>query len=526
MSEFNTMYAHRQSLAATTPVLVSSAMSTSASDNSGLAEAYTRLTFPKSSIVINLDNHYKHKVYTSSSPVTGNVTIVTQRDVRFDSVQILLVGNSKTRVDGVNSPREVTHTFLKMTMPVPESSYPVPRILENGHTYTIPFNFVIPNYLTMHACNHQVLHDQLQDHHILLPPTMGGWAKDDMAPEMAKVEYSIKARVFRQPDLGSHKIKVMEGFQSIMVLPTSAEQPPLNISSCDKLYTLTKTKTLRKSLLSSKLGRITAEAIQPPAASLLPDARSITGTTAQVELKFDPASADVVPPKITGVSAKVVAHTYYSAGAIASFPNMADWSKQFGTEKRGSYQTSVHLPAPALGKTRWSQHLSSTVRRDSGYGTDEPSSPGEDDALRRSSVASGKSKSSSKSSSSSPIYHTTTLQIPIDLSTLAAKKTPIPTFHSCITSRVYALQLSVSYSCGSSGVSTLSLSLPLQIVVEPDSSLRYPMEDLPSFETAVQEAEADEMMRPRYIHVPDQQYIGTSSLSGALPGYGDSIAAH
>ncbi|KAJ9130153.1 Arrestin [Coniochaeta hoffmannii] len=499
-------------------------MSSTASEASDLTSTYTRkMGFPKSTITVDLDNHFKQKVYTSGSPVSGHATITTQRDVRFDSVQIVLVGNSKTRVDGVNSPREVTHTFLKMTMPVPESSYPVPRVLENGRTYTIPFNFVIPNYLTMHACNHHILHDQLQDHHVLLPPSMGGWSKDDMAPEMAKVEYSVKARVFRQPDLGASKIKVMEGSQNIFVLPASAEQPPLNVTSCDKLYALSKSKTLRKSLLSGKLGRMTAEAIQPPAASLRADGHAISGTMAQVQLTFDPASADIVPPKITSVAAKVFAHTYYSAGAIASFPNMADWSRQFGAEKRGAYQTSVSLPNVTLGKTRWAQHLSSSIRRDSGYGSDEPSSPGEDDIGRRGSKSS--SNRTSKSKPSSPIFHTTILQIPIDLNSMLAKKTPIPTFHSCITSRVYALQLTVTFSSGSS-VNTLTLSLPLQIAVEPDSSLGYPGEDLPSFETAVQEAEVDEMMRPRYIYVPDQQYVGTSSLPGGLPGYGDAVTAH
>jgi hypothetical protein len=515
------IYSYRQSMAAPTPALLSSAMSSTASDTSDVAGAYTRkMGYPKSSIIVNLDNHFKQKVYTSSSPITGHVTITTQRDVRFDHVQILLIGNSKTRVDGVNSPREVTHTFLKMTMPVPESTYPVPRVLETGHTYTIPFNFVIPNYLTMHACNHNMLHDQLQDHHVLLPPSMGGWSKDDMAPEMAKVEYSVRARVFRQPDLGGSKIKVMEGSQNIFVLPASAEQPPLDITSCDKLYSLCKKKTLRKSLLASKLGRLTAEAIQPPAANLRADGRAISGTMAQVQLTFDPASADIVPPKVSAVTAKVTAHTYYSAGAITSFPNLADWARQFGTEKRGSYQTSVSLPNVNMGKTRWSQHLSSLVRRDSGYGSDELTSPGEDDSGRRGS-GSGKK---AKSKPSSPIFHTTTLQIPVDLSAMLAKKTLIPTFHSCITSRVYALQLAVTLSSGS-GVNTLNLSLPLQIAVELDSSLGYPIEDLPSFETAVQEAEADEMMRPRYIQVPDQQYIGTSSLGGGLPGYGDGITA-
>ena len=481
----------------------------SASGSSDTVGAYTRkMGSPKSSINVDLYNHHKQKIYSSSSPVSGNVTITTQRDVRFDDIQVLLVGSSKTRVDGLNTTRGVTHTFLKMIMPVPDSSYPVPRILENGRTYTIPFDFVIPAYLTMHACNHDILHDQLHEHHVLLPPTMGQWSKDDMAPDMAKVEYSVKARVFHRPDLREHKIKVMEATQSILVLPATAEQPILDITPCDKLYTLHKSKTLRKSLLSSKLGRLSAEAIQPAAAMLRSDGRAISGTMARVQLQFDPASADALPPKITSVATKLVAHTYYSGGAIASFPNMSDWSRQIGTHKRGAYHTSVSLPSASLGKVRWAQHLYSAAHRDSGYGTEDPSSPAEEARTRK-----------PKAKPSSPLFHTTTLQLPIDLASVLAKKTPIPTFHSCITSRVYVLQLTLSLSTGSS-MSTVSLSLPLQIAVEPDPSLGYPEEDLPSFETAVQEAEADDMLRPRCIHVPDQQYLGTSSL----PGYGDAIA--
>lgn len=504
------------------------AMSSTASGNGHLVEngylsgaCTRRLSLLKSTVTINLDNHSKHKVYTSSSTVSGHVAITTQRDVSFDSVQIVLVGQSKTRVDGVSSAREVTHTFLKMPMPVPESSYPAPRVLENGRTYTIPFDFVIPHYLTMHACNHRIQHDQLQDHHVLLPPSMGGWLKDDLAPEMARVEYSVRASVFRQSPSGGSKIRVMEGSENIFVLPAGAEQPPLIVNSCDKLYTLAKRKTLKKGLLSGKLGCITAEAIQPPAVSLGATGRAISSTAAQVRLQFDPASADILPPEITGVAAKVTAHTFYSSEAISCFPNMADWSRQFGTERRGDYHTSVSLPSMSLGKTRWIQHLSPAVRRDSGYGTDESSSLCEDQSGRRGSASSRKSKSKP----CSPVLHTTALHIPVDLTPVVAKKTLIPTFHSCITSRVYALQLTLTLSSGSA-VHTVSLSLPLQVMVEPDSSLAYPMEDLPSFETAVREAEVDEMMRPRHFQIPDQQFLGTSFLPGVLPDYGDVTIAH
>ena len=159
------------------------------------------MAYPRSDIRVNLKDHYSSKVYTSSSPITGDVTITTKREVPFDQIQILLLGQTKTSFEGVSVPQDITHTFLKMMMPIPDSTYPTPRVLEPGQTYTIPFNFVVPNQLTINACNHERLADQMQDHHVLLPPSLGGWERDDMAPKMARVEYSVKARVLRELSL-------------------------------------------------------------------------------------------------------------------------------------------------------------------------------------------------------------------------------------------------------------------------------------------------------------------------------------
>lgn len=488
-----------------------SSASASTSDGSGMAGINKKIAFQKSNIEVKFHNHFKHKVYTSGSSVTGDVTITTKREVPFDSIQILLVGNTKTRIDGINSPREVTHTFLKMTMPVPRSAYPVPRTLESGRTYTFPFHFVIPTYLTIGACNHHIVDDQLQDHHVCLPPTMGKWEKDDMTPQMAQVEYSVKARIYRQPDLSQHKIKVMEASESLFVLPASAEHPPLNITKQDKLYKMRHSKTLRKGLLSGKLGRITAEAAQPQAAILRPDGLGVSKTQTTIDLMFEPAALDIIPPKITAVSSKLIARTFYSAGSIAQLPNLGDWVNQVGIEKRGDYQTSVALPSlVAKGDSsrlvRWSQHLSSAMRRDSGY------SSGAEDESRRGSEGSQQL--------SSPIYHTATLEVPIDLAPLLLKKTPVPTFHSCIASRVYTLQLTVSLTSGTA-TNTIHFSLPLQIVVAQDPRLGLSDEGLPSFETAIQEAETevDQFFHPRLMQVPEQNYIGNSSL----PGYGELV---
>ncbi|KAH8889820.1 arrestin [Thozetella sp. PMI_491] len=474
-------------------------------DSSSLGTA-ARKTYPRTRMEITLDNFYTSKVYTSGS----------SRDVPFDVVQIVLMGQTKTRVDGLNTPHEVTHTFLKMVMPIPESTYPVPRVLEAGEQYSIPFHFVIPYYLTVNACGHRVSNEHVRDKHVLIPPSMGDWEKSDMGPAMAGVEYSIKARIFRDEDQ-CRRIKIIETSQRINVLPASFEEPPLSLTRNDVLYKMTKSKAVRKNLLSSKQGQLSAEAIQPSAVFLKPDGRCSSGTAAQVALTFDPSSADAPTPEITGVSGKVTAHTFFSSGTIANFPNLGDWNQQF-SEKRGDYRTSSSLGPIAIDKPRWLKHNPSATRRDSGY-----SSCNEDDAAEVDSLNSGRrtaaattsrSRSSKKANkrTGSPSVYTTTLQLPIRLPT--DKKTFIPTFHSCIASRVYVLHLALVVGIGATST-TLNLSLPLQVAVESEAASPQDM-GLPSFEAAVQEAEADAHLQPRTIGIPAQEYMETS----VLPGYG------
>nr|CDP26898.1 Putative protein of unknown function [Podospora anserina S mat+] len=531
----------------------SSNSASSAHDSHDFPPLTRDLAFPKSDIRVHLKDHYNAKVYTSGSPVKGEVTIVTKRDVHFDSIQIVLIGNTKASFDGMSFPQEITHTFLKMVMPVPESTYPLPKVLETGGTYTIPFNFVIPSQLTINACNHKRLSDQLQDHHVLLPPSMGGgWEKDDMAPRMTRVEYSIKARVLRETvsstgprpeNTAIKKTRIMEGTRNIQVLPSTPEEPPLNITPKDRLYSMTKSKTLRKSfILSTKLGKITAEAHQPSAAVISSDGNSLVSRpTMRISLTFDPENPSHIasPPQITGVSGKVTAHTFFSSGTISDFPNLGEqWNTPYVTDRRGQFFTSVSLPPiSAVPEVSWTQKMRNQ-RRDSGYGTESSSSP-----------VVGKDKQKS------PVYLTSTVDIPIGLPT--DKKTFVPTFHGCIASRVYTLSLSLNMAMAlekskkrSSGGTRVNLTVPLQVAVEqPGAAVAGGLgQELPSFE----EAQADEHLRPRVIQVMSEelreevqrgrdswmgggggvssQNTGSSSSDASsgtdgLPGYGDGVVA-
>ncbi|KAE9577951.1 hypothetical protein CGCF415_v000980 [Colletotrichum fructicola] len=456
----------------------------------------------KMSIEININDHYTSKVYTSGSPISGDVIITPNNDCRFDYVQIILLGTSRTRLDAVQIPQLSSHTFLKLDMPIPESAYPVPRIFEAGRTYTIPFNFVIPQHLTISACTHKAQSDLIHDHHMRLPPSMGSWEKDDMSPDMAQIHYAIKARVVRQDELGGRPTKVMEDAYLLNVLPSSPEDPPLNVTKQDKGYTLSKTKTIRKNIFSSKQGRITASAAQPGAVYLTQDGRGSSEGTLMVNLNFEPASADILPPKVSTVSAKIQSQTWYGATPMTRFPNLGDSHEVYALTQQLAYQTSVPLLSATVDKTHWRQQLASTTRRDSGYSSDGLQGNNSDSDHSR-----GRRSSKDRSS---PINHLALLQIPFKLPT--SRKTFIPTFHACIVSRTYTLQLTLVV-----GDTKVNLAVPIQIALEPP--VQQDM-GLPSFDAVMaqqEEAEADEYLQPRLLQQPAPEFQGNA----VLPGYGD-----
>ncbi|KAJ3567796.1 hypothetical protein NPX13_g6647 [Xylaria arbuscula] len=465
---------------------------------------------PKVNMDISIDNHYQSKIYTTFSPVSGHVKIHATHDVPFDKVQILLLGTSRTRVDAINIPQATSHTFLKLMMPVPESQYPESRCFKAGATHTIPFNFVIPQHLTLNACSHRAPSDALKEAHLRLPPSVGDWDKDDFTPHMSRITYSVRARIY-QKDVSGKSTKAAEAFHDIKMIPMVAEDAPLSITEQDKLYVMSKRKTLRKSILSPKLGKLTVSANQPAPVMISTDGHSTTPTTAYLDFVFEPTSHESQPPKIVGITSKLTAVTYYSAGGINQYPNLKDWASSFGADGRGAYSSSIPLPTAPVNNVSWTHHIPNQGRRDSGYGSElhydsEHSSSGRH---------SPDSRARNKKTPSSP--YGLQLQVPVQLP--SDKKQFIPTFHSCISSRVYVLWMTVTLSALAGTSSTITLGVPLQIGVGSRGGGLVDATGLPTFEAAMEDAafEIDAYLQPRTLSVPNIEFCSQ------LPGYTDRI---
>ncbi|KAI0425179.1 arrestin [Xylaria sp. FL1042] len=462
---------------------------------------------PKLNMDIHIDNHYQSKIYTTSSTVSGHVEMNASHDVPFDKVQVLLLGTSRTRVDAINIPQATSHTFLKLIMPLPDSYYPTTRCFDAGTTYKIPFHFVIPQHLTLNACSHRIPSDTLKEAHLRLPPSIGDWDKDDFTPHMSRVTYSLRARIY-QKDAEGKSTKAIEASHDIKVIPMVAEDAPLNITDQDKMYVMSKSKTLRKSILSPKLGKMRVSANQPAPIMISSDGHSATPTTAQLDLVFEPSSSESQPPKVVGVSSKITAVTYYSAGGINQYPNLKDWARSFGADGRGAYSSSVPLPTAPIENASWTQHLTAQGRRDSGYGSELPYDSDHS--------ANGQPRSDNhKRNKGAPYRYGMKVQVPVQLP--VGKKQFVPTFHSCISSRVYVLWMTVTLSALAGTSSTIALGVPLQIGAGPRGGGRVDATGLPTFEAAMEDAalEIDAYLRPRTMYVPDVEFCSQ------LPGYSE-----
>jgi hypothetical protein len=469
---------------------------------------------------IILDNHDDGKIYTTFDALSGRVEITAPHNARFDEIQITLEGSVKTFVENLSphttrARTTALHNFLKLTMPTRDTDYPQPRIAEAGQTYKFPFNFVVPNHLLLRACSHKCNTDHVHHAHLQLPPSMGCREvsiQDDLAPEMSKVQYSIKVKVLRNGEQDSKDVVLVERLKKIRIVPAQAELPPMNILTGNSDYVLSKTKTLRKGVFSGKLGKITVSAIQPTAIILpSPSSDSTLPATAMatLNLRFDPHNSSSQPPRLGGLTTKIKASTFYSARPNEFLPSHYTMNAHFESI-RGVYDTTVPLSSRCVEAVSWTKHKAAPAY-----------------TRRNSASSSDSSDCSDHASEAKPgsEYYSATVLVPI---TLPSTKTWIPTFHSCIVSRTYTIDLNLSIHTPGNGVpaSNVSLHLPIQIAADGNQNERTPMTVA---EAAAELVDAEEFLRPRVIEVPSAEHIGNSVLRPAAsdlpPSYEDFAAS-
>ncbi|PLB41034.1 arrestin (or S-antigen), N-terminal domain protein [Aspergillus candidus] len=425
-------------------------------------ETFTNYARPK--INIELVNQADGLVnsYTSKDRIEGTAMVTVDRDTRFDEVDITFEGTARTSVERSALPGRTGayQTFLRLRQPIDDTLYPTPRVFEPGRTYQFPFTFVVPDRLLPHACSHHKTNQHVGRSHTMVPPSLGDpmlasdgkSLLDDLSPEMCRVSYVIRVVVNRRSNSSRNDTKTLvSAGKKVRVVPVIDEEPPLNFTDQDSVYCTRREKDVKRGLMRSKLGRLVVTASQPKPVRLSPPNGAdsdIVSTAATVHLRFDPVGSEL-PPRLGTVWSRLRASTFYSAEPWADYPSASSallWT-QVG---RGIYSETAPLSKLCVASAQWTKHSAVTFDR-----CDSLQSTSSEDSLAASSTSPARQT-----------YYTASVVIPI---TLPTSKAFVPTFHSCLISRTYTLELSISYHtpCANLVSPSASLRVPIQLVSQP-----------------------------------------------------------
>lgn len=482
-------------------------MSTTSTLSSGAErlEAWTRRSQPKIEIDLAGQKPGHVNCYTTAESIEGIVTITVEHETRFDDIEIvfegihtmeitlyrntiltLTSGTSRTLVERASCAGRTgsQQMFLKLRQPMENTDYPTPRLLEAGRSYQFPFTFVVPDRLLPQVCTHTKQNAHVGRSHTMLPPTLGDpmLAKngktllDDMAPEMSQVAYIIRASV-HQKQLARQGVKTIAAVaKKVRVIPLVEEEPPIDISGT-KALCMRKEKSVKRGTLRGKLGRLVAATSQPKPIRLLPPAcesSDAVSSVATVNLRFEPVGNEQPPPLGT-MTSKLRASTFYSSSPWDDFPSST--GVPFGQVGRGLYSEAVPLSTMCVASAQWTKQ-SSDSRRDSTTSTSSDSSTGP------------------SSTFTGDTYYTASVVVPV---TPPKSKTFVPSFHSCLMSRSYSLELSLTYHTPATNLMTPSISLriPIQFTSQGcTESLKS------SLGVTVTQEELDEFFHPRNVTSP------------------------
>ena len=443
------------------------------------------------------------------------------------SADITLEGTTRTYVEKIattsptSSRTEAFQSFLRLVQPMDDSDIPEPRVLEEGRAYKFPFTFNIPERLLPQSCTHAKENEAVEEAHLNLPPSLGdpmvategGKALlDDMGPDMGTISYAIKVRITKGRNSNGKHMIVTEESRKLRVIPAVPEWAPLDVlgGQYDD-YNLRKEKDIKKGMFKGRLGRLSMESSQPKSLRL-PSVRCgasrPTTTMATVNLRFDPTSETSGPPRLNQLNTKIKVSTFFSSVPMREIPTKA--SEFFYSSTKGLNSETLNLSSRCLASVEWERHEtdSDPIRRGSAFST--LSGPGT--AIPRPSESYlGKS------------FYTATVLVPITLS--KGSKTFVPTFHSCLVSRMYALDLYLSVN--TPGIQpSLHLKLPIQVSAE-GSDARPTISDEEAAAIAAREANA--FFVPRSVAPPIPEYTerepGGQSMQTPGPEY-SPIAGH
>lgn len=445
------------------------------------------------------------QTFTTRERIIGKLTIEPVVDTPFEKLEIKLQGISRTYgrriVPHAPDARTVTtaHRFLELTQPDLEHCFPRDKVFRAGRHYNFPFEFAIPDRMLPATCRHVVESPEIHELHTSMPPSFGDQRPDeatDYAPRKASVKYRIVARVFEGAEpAGNSKMKMIAcDSECIRFMPSNAMPMPVptHINRAGAFLPLRK-------LWAKRFGDLAVTSIQASTFRVRKVHSDMwhSGLSGQVKLRlmFIPASDGAEPPRQIELSGIFRTETTSAVSPLIQLPSTDPW---LGPELDRHTAPSVILSSQAVGTITWKKVSAAHTEFSEKCHSYEvspsfkpPRSP------------------CSTSHYSAEIVASLTAAVGCSL---------VPTFHSCLISRTYIIDLRLSTPTLAFGsFSTMRLKVPVLVAYEQTDVRR----DSSMFSEEM--AEADVMTRCDFEVGPDERLtweeMGAIGSLGSPPSY-------
>ncbi|OGM49517.1 hypothetical protein ABOM_001669 [Aspergillus bombycis] len=420
--------------------------------------------------------------YTTGERIEGTVTITVDAETRFSDVNISLEGSSRVNLlQPITIQRKTgaSHTFLTLRRPVAEAKCPASRVFRPGETYQFPYTFVVPDRLPLQSCSHSTTHTGIKQAHTEAPPTLH---LKTLSQSLCKISYLIRVTVCRQNSNNNEKPGTLASCtKPLHLLPAHGEGDFFSRPEKPDVYTSSAVQEVRGQWKRQALGRLEAVAsTQQPikVSSRCPPIDTVT-THVAVHLRFDPVR-DTLPPRLAKIHPTLKQSTLFSTELQEDFPSI---NKILSDQmSRGAHVQLTSLPSQAISSIRWTKHTLPHPSRSSSF--EQPS---------RSSFI-GDSEPSHTSTTG--CFYTASVMVPI---TLPSNIDLVPTFHSCLLSRIYALELRLSYRMPDAPILRRAVALEVPVKVVGVRMLDGNSDTLPNYSSITEE-------KPSRIVSPPMSY--------------------
>ncbi|KAB8234448.1 uncharacterized protein BDW43DRAFT_310116 [Aspergillus alliaceus] len=382
-------------------------------------QSLTRFS-PRVSVVLEGDPEKQH-TYTTYEWVKGKAIVTVDVETPFDAIRISFEGVATTSTERATYSLRTaiaTQTFLRLIQPIASSQYPTPRVLRPGHHYEFPFSFVIPPAVSPQSCDHDIKSTHVQLAHQMLPPTVNDprlryddrCPRDEQVPGSCRIAYSVRVVLKGRSSRSSKMANLVDYQRGVRVMPLAE---PMYCLGGDILrpgiYTRTE-QSLTYGTAIDRSGQVVVTSHTLPV--LLSYSSEGTAGKVQLNLRFNPIG-NASPPHLKRVVATLQSTTFYSTTPWEDYPSLTDRGLANGWEREACIE-SFPIVSSHKGPLAWVAH--------SRYGST---------STRNSSI-----------SLSEDIYYTACIALDV---ALPPEQTYLPTFHSCLISRTYNLNLCLSY---------------------------------------------------------------------------------